>query len=229
MKKFSLFLACLFIFCAVSCFAQNQKTIINRTAMWREDKSCGMELGYLIRVYKDSSIMILSECCQRHKSACLDTYSSPDNKTLLYTAIEVKAYAVARFLFALSNNYVVNIDAYGKRKEHIRQTTYADFIETEEDNTSKTPLMLACSNGDLTGTKLLLDYGASLLKKNYTPSGYANKSAYDYAKNAKYKDQGFMEYVQKKYTEQTSLYGENKNQDSIPFKHISEDSNSNKI
>ncbi len=211
MKKFSLFLFCLFVFNTVFCFAQSQsKQTINRIATWREDLSCqGMELGQLIRTYKNDAVIVLAGCCKKHKSACLDTYSSPDNKTLLYTAIETKSYDVARFLFNLSNNYIRNIDAYGKRKDYIRETAYVNFIETEEDPTSKTPLMLACSNGDLIGTKLLINYAASLLKKNYTPDGKPNKNAYDYAKNAKYKDPGFMDFVQKEYKTQLELYGNN--------------------
>ncbi|MBR4508822.1 MAG: ankyrin repeat domain-containing protein [Elusimicrobiaceae bacterium] len=208
MKKTFLFLICLFVFCSVSCFAQNPKRCIDRIGMWRADLSCGMELGQLIRTYKDDAVIILSDCCKRHKSACLDTYSSPDNKTLLYTAIETKSYAVARFLFNLSSNYIKNIDAYGMRKDYTRETDYIDFIETKEDSTSKTPLMLACSNGDLTGTKLLINYGANLFKKNYTSNGTINKSAYDYAKSAKYKDPGFMDFVQKEYIKQIKLYGE---------------------
>ena len=207
MKKISLFLTFLFIF-SVSCFAQVQKQTVNRIGMWREDLSCSMELGQLIRTYKDDAVIILSDCCKRHKSACLDTYSSPDNKTLLYTAIETKSYAVARFLFNLSNNYIKNIDAYGLRKDYTRETDYINFIETTEDVTSKTPLMLACSNGDLTGTKLLINYGANLFKKNYTPNGTMNKNAYDYARSAKYKDPGFMDFVQKEYIKQIKLYGE---------------------
>ncbi len=210
MKKISLFLSFLFIFGAVSCFAQDQKKTIDIIGSWREDKTCGDELGQLIRTLKNDSVIILASCCRKHTTRCIETsYTSTDNKTLLYIAIETKSYDVARFLFNLSPNYVRYIDAYGKRNDYIRKTAYVDFIETQEDKTSKTPLMLACSNGDLTGTKLLLDYGASLLKRNYTPSGYANKSAYDYAKSAKYKDPGFMDYVQKKYREMFNEYGEN--------------------
>ena len=221
MKKGFLFLFCLFIFSAVAGFAQSRgvKKTINRIETWRADKSCqGMELGEVIKTYKNDAVIILSQCCQKHKSACLDTYSNPENKTLLYIAIETKSYDVAKFLFNLSSNYTKNIDAYGKRKEVLRETAYVYFVESEEDNTSKTPLMLACSNGDLQGTKLLLNYGASLLKKNYTPEGNLNKSAYDYAKTAKHKDPGFMDFVQKNYKIQLDLYSNNakgKDQESI--------------
>lgn len=209
-KVFSLFVFCFFILGALSCFAQN-KTTINRIGIWREDLSCrGLELGQVIRTYRNNAVFILQDCCKKHKSACLDTYSSPDNKTLLYTAIETKSYDVAIFLFNLSGNYRQNIDAYGLTKDYVNETPYLNIIETQGNPTSKTPLMLACYNGDLTGTKLLLDYGASLLKENYTKEGKINKNAYEYAKIAPHKDQGFMEFVQKEYKKQSVLYGENK-------------------
>lgn len=226
MRKISLFLTCLFVFGVVSaCFAQSQKQTINKIANWREDRSCGAELGQLIRTRKDDAVVILTGCCKNHKTRCIETsYTSYDNKTLLYTAIEAKAYEVARFLFNLSRNYVNDIDAPGKRKDYTRQTPYIDFIETEEDKTSKTALMLACSNGDLTGTKLLLDYGASLFKKNETIDGKPNKSAYDYAKSAQHKDAGFIEFVQKKYKEQLELYGllenEEQNNYALPKRNL---------
>ena len=181
-----------------------------------------MELGQVIRTYKNNAVYILQDCCKKHKSACLDVYSSPDNKTLLYTAVETKAYDVMLFLFNLSTNYTRNIDAYGLTIDKVSQSPYLLIIETQGDPTSKTPLMLACYNGDLTATKLLIEYGASLLKKNYTKDGKVNKNAYDYAKIAPLKDPGFMEYVQKEYKKQLDLYGrfENEKQNALPKQNL---------
>ena len=204
-----LFTFCFFVLLGFSCFAQNQKQTINRIGIWREDLSChGLELGQVIRIYKDDAVDILQDCCKKHKSACLDSYSSPNNKTLLYTAVEVKAYEVILFLFNLSTNYTKNVDAYGITQDYIKEGSFFNFIEAKGNPTSKTPLMLACYNGDLKTTKLLINYGASLLKQNYTKEGKTNKNAYEYAKIAPYKDPGFIEYVQEEYEKQLKTYSE---------------------
>ena len=209
MKKLSFLLMIVFISLnSTLAFAQNEKKVIDRIGSWRKDMACGMELGELIRTYNNNAVAILKECCKKHSSACLDSYSGPDNKTLLYTAIEVKAYKVADFLFNLSPNYTQNIDDYGKTIDIVKDNGYFIIKTTKKDPTSKTPLMLACYNGDLQGTKLLITYGASLLKKNYTQDNKTNKNAYDYAKSAKYKDAGFMEYVEKEYKKQKDLFGQ---------------------
>lgn len=217
MRKVYLLIFCFFAFFSSICFAQSQKQTIDRINIWRSDLSCnGMELGQVIRIYKNNAVPILKDCCKKHKSACLDMYSSPDNKTLLYTAIETKAYDVALFLFNLSNNYTRNIDAYGLTIKRTNENDYLYIIETAPDPTSKTPLMLACYNGDLKATKLLLDYGASLLKKNYTKEGKTNKNAYEYAKIAPHKDPGFMPYVEQEYKKQLDLYGQLENKEKAP-------------
>lgn len=203
MRKLSFILMCLvFLFTALPSFAQTGKKTIDRIGSWRNDMSCGMELNALIRYKKDNAVPTLQTCCKKHSSACLDAYSGPDNKTLLYTSIEVKAYLVAKFLLNLSRNYVQNIDAFGKTIDTIKENDYFFIKTTKEDNTSMTPLMLACSNGDLQGSALLITYGASLLKYDYKQNGQQNKRAYDYAKEAKYKDIGFMDYIEKEYKRQ---------------------------
>lgn len=209
---FKALLSFLLICNALFCVAQETKPIIDRIGNWRKDLSCGQELGEVIRTYKNDAVPRLKECCKKHSSACLNFYSSPDNKTLLYTAIEVKAHDVAVFLFKLSTNYPKRIDDYGLTVNTIVENDYFKFIETKGDPTSKTPLMLACHNGDLKGTQLLITYGASLLKRNYTKDGKTNKNAYEYAKSAARKDSGFMEYVEKEYKKQLDLYGQNDNQ-----------------
>lgn len=206
MRKISYILTLFLIFAStVPCFAQEKK-IIDRIGSWRRDMSCGMEIGELIRTYKDKAVPRLEKCCKVHKSACLNFYSSPDNKTLLYTAIETKSYEVANFLFDLSDNYKLHVDDYGMTEDYYNETTYFIFIEAKEDQTSKTPLMLACSKGDLKGAKLLINNGASLLKINFTKSG-KNKNAYQYATESKYKDPGFMDYIEKAYKAQKDMYG----------------------
>lgn len=209
MKKLSFILMCLiFLFSALPSFAQSNKKTIDRIGSWRNDMACGMELNALIRYKKDNAVATLQSCCKKHSSACLDAYSGPDNKTLLYTAIEAKAYLVAKFLLNLSRNYIQNIDAFGKTIDTIKENDYFFTKTTKEDNTSMTPLMLACSNGDLQGSALLITYGASLLKYNFKTTGQQNKRAYDYAKEAKYKDMGFMEYIEKEYKHQINdLFG----------------------
>lgn len=203
MKKLSFILMCLvFLFTALPSFAQSGKKTIDRIGSWRNDMSCGMELNALIRYKKDNAVATLQTCCKKHSSACLDAYSGPDNKTLLYTAIEVKAYSVVKFLLNLSRNYTQNIDAFGKTIDTIKENDYFFIKTTKEDNTSMTPLMLACFNGDLQGSALLITYGASLLKYNYKTNGQQNKRAYEYAKEAPNKDIGFMEYIEKEYKQQ---------------------------
>jgi|GEM_PF-2875873 Ankyrin repeat. len=198
MKKLSYILVTfLFLTSALPCCAQ-EKRIIDLIQSWRQDTSCdSMELGKLIKTKKDAAVPILKECCKKHKSGCLSAYSSlsPSNidpnptraKTLLYLAMEVKAYKVAEFLFTWApENYQYHIDDYGITHDEEVDKSYFIRIEAKGDITSMTPLMLTCSRGDYQGTKLLIDNGASLEKSNYISRDNGNsyetyKTAYDYA------------------------------------------------
>ncbi len=209
MKRLSLILtSLLFIFCANLCFAQEKK-VVNRIESWRQDKSCNMELNKLIRTYRDKAVPTLRLCCQNHLSRCLDTYSGPDvsgksNQTLMYTAVEVGAYDVMEFLFDLwkSYNHKPNADAYGKTIDTKQGNKYITYIMPTGDKNSLTPLMLACSKGDLIATKILIDHGANLLYKNVI----TNKSAYDYAKEVKNPSPEFEKYIDTEYKKLTQDY-----------------------
>lgn len=201
-RVFLIAISFLFLSCANLCFAQ-EKQIVDNLSSWRNDKTCdGMELNTLIRIYGDEAVFTLERCCKKHSSACLDAYSGPDNKTLMYTAVEVKAYDVMRFLFRLSPNYTFNVDNYGITKETRKENEYVIFIHAVGNEYSMTPLMLACYNGDLTATTILIEHSASLLKQNLK-----GKSAYQYAKEAKNPDKGFMNYVEQEYTKQKNKFG----------------------
>ena len=212
MKKILLFsISLFFLLCSNLCFAQDKK-LIDRIGNWRSDSACqNTELNTLIRT-KANAVSILEECCPRHTSHCLDSYSGPDNKTLLYTAVEVKAYDVMNFLFELSPNYSRNVDAYGQTTDVIKENKYILIKVAEGDTHSMTPLMLACSRGDLKATKILIEHGASLLKVNDD-----NISAYTLAKKVKNPDKDFIDYVKKKYEEQESKFGEIKKNRNLKF------------
>ena len=208
-KVFLILISFLFVFCSQVSFAQTAKKVyVDKIGSWREDMSCGLELNRLIRTYGDSAVPKLEVCCKQHSSACLDTYSGPDNKTLLYTAIEVKAYEVVHFLFRLSQNYLHSVDAFGQTITTLEENDYLIFTSTQENTSSLTPLMLACLNADLKGVQILIDYGANLLKRNYTPEGKPHKNAYEYAMSSRYKYPEFIKYVQRKYEVQKSMYGQ---------------------
>lgn len=209
MKRLSLILtSLLFIFCANLCFAQ-EKRVINRIESWRQDISCKMELNQLIRTYGDKAVPLLKQCCQNHLSRCLDTYSGPDakgisNQTLMYTAVEAEAYGVMEFLFDLwkSYDYTPNVDAYGKTIDIEQGNKYITYIMPKGDSNSKTPLMLACSKGDLIATRILIGHGANLLYKNVN----INKSAYDYAKEVKNPSPEFKKYIEIEYEKAKRYY-----------------------
>ena len=174
-----------------------------------------MELGKFIETYGNNAVPTLRECCKVHKSACLDSYSSPNNQTLLYTAIKVRAYEVVKFLFSWSENYKKHVDDFGITKDYYQENKYVRFKTVTGDNTKLTPLMLACSKGYVEGAMLLIENGAIVSKMNYQ-NGNTYKNALDYAidfattikatdKNGTDKAKKFLEYLQKIQKEQEEL------------------------
>ncbi len=192
MKKLSYILAVFLILAsALPCFAQ-EKQVVNTIKTWREDHSCGnMELGKFISTYGNGAVSTLKECCKFHKSNCLSSYSSPvptqgdptRGKTLLYVAIERKAFEVVQFLFTWApDNYRKHIDDFGITHDEEVNKKYFTRIEAKGDNSSLTPLMLACAKGYFQGAKFLIENGADLQLKNYK-DGETYKNAYDYAED----------------------------------------------
>ncbi|MBQ4493639.1 MAG: ankyrin repeat domain-containing protein [Elusimicrobiaceae bacterium] len=140
---------------------------------------------------KESTFIYFTKCCATHPSRCASDYIGTNDKTLLYTMVEKKAY---RYMYWILNEgfvYDSYIDSWGIFRE-------VDGLMVPIRN--YTPMMLACKMGDLEAVKILRERGAYLSK----PENAIGLTPYDFAKqNTKTATTNFIAYIDKEYQEET--------------------------
>ena len=137
-------------------------------------------------------------CCAEHPSRCVSNYIGKNNKTLLYTLVEKKAYRYIEWILNSGFVYDAYIDSWG---------IYNDIDGTMVPIRNFNAMMLACKEGDLQAATLLRTKGAYLSK----PTNAIGLSAYDYAlQNKQYKKKDFLKYIEKEYQEEVKNIQENK-------------------
>ena len=149
-------------------------------------------------INKEETFRFFKQCCAKHPSKCICEYIGTNNKTLLYTAVEQKAY---RYIYWLLNDgfyYDSYIDQWGIFRN-------IDGLMTPLRNYN--PMMLACKRGDLEAVKLLRQRGAYLSK----PENAIGLTPYDFVKkDAQNKSKEFLDYIEQEYLEETKNISNNK-------------------
>ena len=137
-------------------------------------------------------------CCATHPSRCAASYIGKNNKTLLYTMVEKKAYKYMEWILNEGFVYDSDIDAWGTYKE-----VNGSLIPIQKYN----PMMLACSNKDLKAVKILRARGAYLSK----PENIIGLTPYDVAMNEDFNPSSeFVNYIKKEYKEELANINSNK-------------------
>lgn len=138
-------------------------------------------------------------CCAEHPSRCVSNYIGKNNKTLLYTLVEKKAYRYISWILNEGFVYDAYIDSWGVYKKN----TDEKMIPIR----NFTAMMLACKEGDLQAATLLRTKGAYLSN----PKNAIGLTAYDYAlQNKQYKKKDFLKYIETEYQEELKNIQDNK-------------------
>ena len=141
-------------------------------------------------INKESTFEDFKNCCVNHPSRCVTNYIGTNNKTLLYTMVEKKAYRYMEWILNEGFVYDSDIDTWGVYKE-------VNGIMVPLRN--YTPMMLACKNGDLRAAQILRERGAYLSK----PENAIGLTPYNFAINYKDpKNKVFNDYIEKEYQEE---------------------------
>lgn len=138
------------------------------------------------------------DCCQLHPSHCVTNYIGTNNKTLLYTMVEKRAYRYMSWILNEGFVYDSDIDTWGVYRE-------VDGIMVPLRN--YTPMMLACKMVDLKAVKILREHGAYLSR----PENAIGMTPYSFAK--KYADTAnkeFNDYIEREYKEELKNISERK-------------------
>lgn len=129
-------------------------------------------------------------CCQTHPSRCVTNYIGSNDKTLLYTMVEKRAYRYMSWILNEGFVYDSYIDTWGVYKE-------VDGVMVPLRNYN--PMMLACKMGDLRAAKILRERGAFLSR----PENAIGLTPYDFAKkNAANFSAEFNNYIETEYQEE---------------------------
>lgn len=155
-----------------------------------------------IIMYLDTSseevFSFFKRCCAEHPSRCVSNYIGKNNKTLLYTLVEKKAYRYISWILNEGFVYDAYIDSWG-----VYKNTDGKMIPIR----NYTAMMLACKEGDLQAATLLRTKGAYLS----SPKNAIGLTAYDYAlQNKQDKKTDFMKYIEKEYQEELKNMQEKK-------------------
>ena len=138
----------------------------------------------------ESTFQNFKICCQKHPSRCVTNYIGSNDKTLLYTMVEKRAYRY--MLWILNEGFVYDsyIDSWGIYRE-------VDGIMVPLRN--YTPMMLACKMNDLRAVKILRERGAYLSQ----PENAIGLTPYDFAvKYGQNASAEFNNYIEKEYQEE---------------------------
>ena len=108
-----------------------------------------------IDINNEKTFEMFKKCCKEHASRCASHYVGSNNKTLLYTMVEKKAYKYMKWILTDGLVYETNVDEWG-----IYTKTGNFFIPVRNYN----PMMLACITGDLKAAMILRENGAYLSK-----------------------------------------------------------------
>ena len=142
-------------------------------------------------INREETFTFFKQCCNEHPSRCVSDYIGNNNKTLLYTMVEKKAYRYMRWILNEGFVYDSPIDTWGIYKN-------ANGIMVPLRNYN--PMMLACKEGDLEAVKILRVRGAYLSK----PENAIGLTPYDIAnQNSQNKSQAFIRYIEQEYKEET--------------------------
>ena len=129
-------------------------------------------------------------CCKTHPARCVTDYIGKNNKTLLYTLVENKAYRYMEWILNDGFAYDSYIDNWGIYKE-----VNGIMVPLRNYN----PMMLACERGDLDAVKILRTRGAYLSM----PKNAVGNSPYYFAyKNSEKKSPAFLKYIETEFREE---------------------------
>lgn len=149
-------------------------------------------------IKKEEVFNFFKNCCATHTSRCIATYIGQNNKTLLYTLVENKAYRYMNWILNEGFVYDAYIDQWG---------IYNEINGTFAPVRNYNPMMLACKTGDLTAAQILRKRGAYLSQ----PQNAINLTAYDFAMmNSEEKDPVFINFIQQEYKEELDNINANK-------------------
>ena len=149
-------------------------------------------------ISSEETFKFFKQCCAIHPSRCVSNYIGTNNKTLLYTLVENKAYRYIEWILNEGFVYDAYIDTWGIYKE-----ANGKMIPIR----NYTPMMLACKRGDLQAATLLRVKGAYLSK----PANAIGLTAYDFAQqDLQNKTKDFIKYIEKEYEEELKNIKDNK-------------------
>ena len=142
-------------------------------------------------INQEETFRFFKSCCAQHPSRCVSNYIGSNNKTLLYTMVEKRAYRYMRWI--LNEGFVFDsyIDSWGAYK-----TSNNIMVPLR----NYTPMMLACKMGDLEAVRILRERGAYLSQ----PENAIGLTPYDFAiRNSGTANKVFLDYIEKEYQEET--------------------------
>ena len=138
----------------------------------------------------EKTFAFFKSCCKTHPARCVSDYIGKNNKTLLYTLVENKAYKYMQWILNDGFAYDSYIDNWGVYKE-----VNGIMVPLRNYN----PMMLACERGDLDAVKILRTRGAYLSM----PENAVGHNPYYFAyKNAEKKRSEFLKYIELEFQEE---------------------------
>lgn len=140
-------------------------------------------------IAQEETFIFFKECCSKHVSRCASDYIGTNNKTLLYTMVEQKAYRYMEWILTAGLYYRPNVDQWG---------VYNRVNDDVSPIRNYTPMMLACKKGDLTAAKILRINGAYLSQ----PLNAIGMTPYDFAIKYQRNNPDFLNYITLEYTEE---------------------------
>ncbi len=141
-------------------------------------------------INQEKTFQIFKYCCEIHPSRCVSNYIGSNDKTLLYTMVEQKAYRFMEWILNEGFIYDSYIDTWGVYKE-------VDGVMVPLRNYN--PMILACKTGDLRAAKILRERGAFLSR----PENAIGMTPYDFAKKyAATSSKEFNDYIEREYQEE---------------------------
>ena len=139
-------------------------------------------------ITKEEVFNFFKRCCQNHISRCVSSYIGINNKTLLYTLVENKAYSYMQWILNEGFVYESYIDQWG---------VYEKTNEIIAPIRNYNPMMLACKMGDLNSVKILRANGSYLSQ----PENAIGLTPFDFAQKY-HNGSDFFKYIKKEYQEE---------------------------